>query len=134
MSIKKACAPVVLPKKQIELTEKNFTLFAAKNYINPRVLDPEEFEEDLIRFKYLKRLFSRYKEKQELQDRLILNHLTVIHNVFRLGAASEMCFFKIEPSLWPALKTFLLYLNVLPLEGYESIPTDLYVARQLQTL
>jgi hypothetical protein len=134
MSIKKAGMSALLPPKQMELTEKNFTLFAARNYINPRVLDPEEFEEDLIRFKYLKRLFSRYKEKQELQERLILNHLTVIHNVFRLGAATEMCFFKIDPTLWPALKTFLLYLNLLPLEGYESIPTDLYVARQLQLL
>ena len=74
---------LLLPStKQVELTEKNFVLFAARNYINPRVLDPEEFEEDLTRFKYLKRLFSRYKDKQELQERLILNHLTVIHNVF----------------------------------------------------
>jgi hypothetical protein len=134
MSIKKASMASILPMKQIELTEKNFNLFAAKNYINPRVLDPEEFEEDLIRFKYLKRLFSRYKEKQELQERLILNHLTVIHNVFRLGAATEMCFFKIDPTLWPALKTFLLYANLLPVDGYESIPADLYVAKQLQTL
>ena len=126
--------PSILPPRQVELNEKNFTLYAARNYINPRVLDPEEFEEDLIRFKYLKRLFSRYKEKRELQERLILNHLTVIHNVFGIGAATEMCFFKTDPLMWPALKTFLLYLNLLPLEGYQSIPTDLYVVKQLQKL
>lgn len=134
MSIKKAGLSSILQVKQLELTEKNFTLFAAKNYINPRVLDPEEFEEDLIRFKYLKRLFNRYKEKQELQERLILNHLTVIHNVFRLEAATEMCFFKIDSSMWPTLKTCLLYLNLLPVDGYESIPTDLYMTKQLQKL
>ena len=120
--------------KQIELTEKNFALFAARNYINPRVLDPEEFDEDLTRFKYLKRLFSRYKDKQELQERLILNHLTVIHNVFGIKAATEMCFFKIDKAVWPALKTFLIYLNLLHDDDYVLIPTDLAVTKKLQKL
>lgn len=125
---------MVLFKPQIQLTEKNFNLYAARNYINPRVLDPEEFNEDLIRFKYLKRLFSRYKEKGELQERLILNHLTVLHNVFSIEAANEMCFFKIEETMWPALKTFLLYLNLLPPDYYLEIPSDLFVAKKLQKL
>ena len=126
---------LLLPSKnQIELTEKNFTLFAAKNYINPRLLDPEEFDEDLTRFKYLKRLFSRYKDKQELQERLILNHLTVIHNVFSVHAATEMCFFKIDKCVWPALKTFLIYLNLLQEGDYTLIQTDLLVTKKLQKL
>lgn len=134
MSIQKAGMPTLLIKKQVELTEKNFNLFAARNYINPRILDPEEFEEDLIRFKYLKRLFSRYKDKQELQERLILNHLTVIHNVFSREEATEMCFFKIDEMLWPALKTFLLYLNLIRPDEHAMIPTDLYVTKKLQHL
>jgi hypothetical protein len=103
--------------------------------VNPRVLDPAEFEEDLIRFKYLKRLFSRYKEKSELQERLILNHLTVIHNVFEVSAATEMCFFKTDPSLWPELKTFLLFLNLLPpINDYDTIPINLEIAQKLSRL
>lgn len=126
---------LLLPQpSQVKLTEKNFALFAAKNYINPRCLDPEEFEEDLTRFKYLKRLFSRYKDKQELQERLILNHLTVIHNVFGIKAATEMCFFKIDQEVWPALKTFLLYLNLLHETDHVMIPTDLVVVKKLQKL
>jgi hypothetical protein len=122
------------PKKG-ELCEKNFNLFAARHYINPRLLDVKEFEEDLTRFKYLKRLFSRYKEKGELQERLILNHLIVIHNVFSIDAATEMCFFKIDHSLWPTLKTFLLFLNLLPPNNeYEMIPIDLSVALKLKNL
>jgi hypothetical protein len=125
----------LFPKRKVELTEKNFNLFAAKNYVNPRVLDPAEFEDDLIRFKYLKRLFSRYKEKNELQERLILNHLIVIHNVFEVSAATEMCFFKTDPTLWPELKTFLLFLNLLPpINEYESIPINLEIAQKLQQL
>ena len=120
--------------RHTEITEKNFSLFAAKNYINPRLLDPDEFNEDLIRFKYLRRLFNRYKEKGELQERLILNHLVVIHNVFEMNSATEMCFFKIDPGMWPMLKTFLLYLNMLPLDGYESIPVDLLIVKKLQKL
>jgi hypothetical protein len=126
---------LLLPQpSQVELTEKNFALFAARNYINPRCLDPEEFEEDLTRFKYLKRLFSRYKDKQELQERLILNHLTVIHNVFGIKAATDMCFFKIDQAVWPALKTFLLYLNLLHEDDRVMIPIDLVVVKKLQKL
>jgi hypothetical protein len=125
---------LILPKRQIELNDKNFNLFAAQNYINPRCLDPDEFEEDLIRFKYLKRLFSRYKAKQELQERLILNHLTIIHNVFSVSAATEMCFFKIEQPLWPALKTFLDYLSLVPIDEYPEIPNDINVVLKLQKL
>ena len=126
---------LVLPSpKQVELNEKNFVLYAARNYTNPRCLDPEEFEEDLTRFKYLKRLFSRYKDKHELQERLILNHLTVIHNVFGIRAATEMCFFKIDHAVWPALKTFLLYLNLLHPDDYLLIPTDPIVIKSLQKL
>lgn len=125
---------LILENNRIELTEKNFSLFAAKNYINPRCLDPEEFEEDLIRFKYLKRLFSRYKNKGELQERLILNHLTVIHNVFSISAANDMCFFKIEQSMWPALKAFLIYLSVISSDSYQMIPLDMTVIKKLQKL
>lgn len=125
---------LILENNRIELTEKNFSLFAAKNYINPRCLDPEEFEEDLIRFKYLKRLFSRYKNKGELQERLILNHLTVIHNVFSISAANDMCFFKIEQAMWPALKAFLIYLSVISSDSYQMIPLDMTVIKKLQKL
>jgi hypothetical protein len=120
---------------QIELNEKNFALYAAQNYTNRRILDCEEFEEDLMRFKYLKRLFSRYKERGELQERLILNHLITIHNVFVVEAATEMCFMKIDSSLWPTLKTFLIFLNLIPLNNrYESVPIDVFVAKRLQKL
>ena len=115
-----------------ELTEKNFELYAAKHYNNPRCLDIQEFYDDVSRFKYLKRLFGRYKEKGELQERLILNHLITIHNIFYVDAARAMCFHKINETMWPVLKTFLLYLNYLPEEGYNDIPIDLFVARRLQ--
>ncbi len=117
-----------------ELTEKNFILYAANNYINPRCLDVKEFHEDLHRFKYVKKLFKKYHEKQILQERLILNHLIIIHNMFGLPGATRMCFFKINETYWPALKTFLLYLNYIPDGEYTNIPIDLYIARQLQKL
>ena len=65
-----------------ELTNKNFKLFAAQQYSNPECTDVEEFKNDLSRFKYLKRLLTRYEEHGELQERLILNHIIVLYNVF----------------------------------------------------
>ena len=78
-----------------KLTRKNFELFAAKYYDNPECMDVEEFKDDLSRFKYIKRLLRRYADHKDLQERLILNHLIVIYNVFGIEAANKMIWFKI---------------------------------------
>ena len=96
------------------LTEENFTLFAMKHYDNPHCRGVSEFNDDLKKFKYLKRLFRKYKAGGGLKERLILNHIIVIYNLFGVDAASNMLFFKIDQKYWPQLKSFLVYLNVMP--------------------
>jgi hypothetical protein len=118
----------------MELTDKTFLIFAARHYANPCCADVKEFYEDIARFKYLKKLLKRYKDKSELQERLILNHIIIIHNSFGISAGVRMCFFKIPEEYWPALKTFLLYLNYIYIEEYINIPSDMYVARKLQQI
>ena len=71
-----------------ELNEENFVLFASRNYNNPQCTSIDEFNDDLLRFKYLKRLFKRYIKDGDLQERLILNHLVVLYNVFGITAAN----------------------------------------------
>ncbi len=117
-----------------ELTEDNFTLFAAKHYDNPQCLDIAEFEEDIARFKYVKRLLRRYNQSGDLQERLILNHLIIIYNVFGIEAANRMVFYKIEEELWPALKTFLIYLNYLPESQFVEIPLDPTIVDRLRKI
>lgn len=95
------------------LNESNFILYAAANYVNT-CYDTEEFYDDLKRFKYLKRLFSRYIEKGELKERLILNHLITLYNVFNHEAVTRMLFYRIDERHWKILKTFLLFLSYMP--------------------
>lgn len=96
-----------------KLDETNFLLYAAKHYDNPSCFDTLEFYEDLNRFKYLKRLFSRYEETGELKERLILNHIIVIYNLFGIEASTRMLFFKLKDS-HGSLAPFLIFLNFLP--------------------
>jgi len=96
-----------------QLDETNFLLFAAKYYDNPSCFDTLEFYEDLNRFKYLKRLFSRYDETGELKERLILNHIIVVYNLFGPEAATKMLFFKLK-GYHHYLKPFLVFLNYCP--------------------
>lgn len=95
-----------------KLDESNFLLYAAKHYENSQCLDTEEFYDDLKRFKYLKRLFGKYEESGELRERLILNHLIVLYNVFGQHA-TRMLFLKLE-SYYSYLKPFLVLLNFMP--------------------
>lgn len=95
------------------LTSENYLLYAARHYCNPSCTGINEFHDDLKRFKYIKRLLRKYKKTGDISDRLILNHLILLHNVFA-DALIPLLFFKIEEEYWPQLKTFLVYLNYLP--------------------
>jgi hypothetical protein len=117
-----------------ELTEENFELFAARYYSNPQCLDIKEFHDDVLKFKYVKKLLKRYAETGDLQERLILNHLIVLYNVFPSAIASRMLFFKLDSEFWPAAKTFLLYMNHIQPGTYTEIPVDLKVTNRLKTL
>ena len=94
-----------------ELNDKNLFLYAAKHYRTNKLADVDEFNEDLKRFKYIKRLLNRYLETDELPERLILNHLIVVFNVFGIEAALNILEFKLEDKHWPVIKPFLIYLK-----------------------
>ena len=79
-----------------DLNEKNYLHFAMKFYDNRQCTSVEEFNEDLNKIKYVKRLFNRFLETGELRTNLILNHLIVIYNVFENEAATRMLFFRVE--------------------------------------
>ena len=93
--------------------QETFLLYAAQNYNNPSCRSLKEFESDLKRFKYIKRLVKRYKKTGVLSERLILNHLILLHNVFN-EATVPMLFLKFESEYWSSIKTFLVFLNYLP--------------------
>jgi hypothetical protein len=101
-----------------KLDDNNFFLYAAHHYLNPCV-DEIEFQEDLARIKNLRRLFSRYERKGELKERLILNHLMILYNVFEHKALTRMLAFRLYDYL-PMLKPFLMLLNYWP-ERIENI-------------
>ena len=104
-----------------DLNEKNFLLYAMKYYENPQCVEVEEFNDDLRKIKYIKRLFNQYATDGTLKERLLLNHIIVFYNVFSVKAATRILFFKIEEKFWPMLKTFLVYLHFMPEDKLESI-------------
>jgi len=124
----------------IELTQDTFLLYAAQHYNNTSCVSLREFESDLKRFKYIKRLLKRYKKTQMLSERLILNHLILLHNVFA-DALIPMVFLKFEPEYWSEMKTFLVFLNYLP-EHYPitksvnetDVPLDGYIINKLRKI
>ena len=94
-----------------DLNEKNFLLYAMKEYDNPQCVQVEEFYDDLKKVKYIKRLFNQYLNEGALKERLLLNHIIVFYNVFPVRSATRILFLKIEEEFWPILKTFLVYLS-----------------------
>ena len=81
-----------------KITPQNVVMYAIKNYDNPQCEGEKEFEDDLKRFKYIKRLLRRYYETGVLKERLLLNHLIILNNVFSIEAATTLLLYKIQPS------------------------------------
>ena len=125
-----------------DLNEDNFIMYAMKCYNSPHCI-MSEFEGDIKRTKYLKRLFRRYKVTKSLKERLILNHIILLNNVFGNEATSRILFYKIDERDYDILKTFLSYLNIMPDAIYgirgknihtSEIPIDTDVAKVLLSI
>jgi hypothetical protein len=93
------------------LDESNFLIFSAQHYTNPNCIDTAEFLDDLKRFKYLKKHFTKFKDTGELKERLILNHIIILFNIFEKEAVVRMLTFKLRDQL-EYLKPFLMLLNL----------------------
>lgn len=117
-----------------ELNEDNWMMYASKYYKNIQCTSVEEFYDDLQRFKYLKRLLKRYFNNDDLQERLILNHIIVLNNVFGIEESNKMLFYKIDKDHWHILKTFLVYLNYITEDAYVDIPLDQNIIKVLRTI
>lgn len=122
------------------LCDDNFLIYAMKAYDKPNCI-MSEFEEDLKRIKYIKRLIRRYRLTGELKERLILNHIIILANVFGIESAVRMLFFKIDREDYDILKTFLVFLNYMPktVHGVNGknihsadIWVDLFVGKRLR--
>ena len=117
-----------------KLTKDNVMLYAIKHYHNPSCEGINEFYDDMKRFKYIKRLFRKYKDSGVLKERLLLNHIIVLDNLFGAEAASTLLFFKIDKDYWPALKTFMIYLNMIPETEMQQIDMDPKVWKALENI
>ena len=119
-----------------ELNESNYMLFAIKFYDNPQAVTKDDFEADLKRIRYIKRLLKRYKNTGELKIHLILNHFIILFNVFNESAV-PLLFYNLEEDLWPLIKSFLVFLNRIP-EMPRTKITDIEIdedcLKQLQDL
>jgi hypothetical protein len=125
-----------------DLTSENFLLYAVKAYDKPNCI-MSEFKEDMKRFNYLKRLFRRYRKMDDLRERLVINHLVVVYNVFGVEVATRMLFYKMSKDDYSALKTYLLFLNYMPavvhgIKGQDiissEIPVDMKIAEVLREI
>ena len=119
-----------------ELNEDNFLLFAIKYYENPQAVTREDFDKDLNHFKYIKRLLKRYKNNGDLKVHLLLNHFIILYNVFG-EATTPMLFFKIEKDLWPAMKSFIMFLGKFPeypKSDIHNIQVDINCLSQLYSI
>jgi len=124
------------------LTDENIMLYAAKAYDKPNCI-MSEFNEDMKKLNYLKRLFRRYRRHGEMRERLILNHIVILNNLFGPEVTTRLLFFNTVKDDYSILKTYLLFLNLMPekvrgINGIDivssDIPVDMKIADELRKI
>jgi hypothetical protein len=115
-----------------DLTEDNFILYAIKYYDNPQCVSEQDFHNDLKILKYIKRLLNRYNKTGNIKERLMINHLIMLGNIFPIEVVSRILFLKLPEQYWSALKTFLIFLKYMPdnikiINGKNIISSDIQV-------
>lgn len=123
------------------LTDQNFLLYCAAHYDNYTYHTTEEFLEDVSRIKYIKKLITRYIEKGELKERLILNHIIILNNCFGPEVLSRILYLKLKEQMM-YIKPFLIFLNIIPDKLYnisdeniidmDMIPMDQNIINKLR--
>ena len=117
-----------------KITSENVTMFAIRNYDNPHCEGEKEFYDDMKRFKYIKRLLRKHKDTGVLKERLLLNHIIVLNNLFGPEACVTLLLFKIQGEYWETLKSFLLFLNMIREDELNNVRENKFVLEILRKL
>ena len=117
-----------------KITTENVMMFAIKHYDNPQCEGEKEFHDDMKRFKYIKRLLRKYKDSGILKERLLLNHIIILNNLFGPEACVTLLLFKIQQEYWGTLKSFLLYLNMIRNDELKEVESNEEVLEVLRKI
>ena len=117
-----------------KITNDNVIMFAIKHYDNPQCEGEKEFHDDMKRFKYIKRLLRKYKDTSILKERLLLNHIIILNNLFGPEACVTLLLFKVQREYWGTLKSFLLFLNILRDDELQKVEENIKVLEILRKL
>jgi len=117
-----------------KITSENVMMFAIKYYNNPQCEGEKEFHDDMKRFKYVKRLLRKYKDTSVLKERLLLNHIIILNNLFGPEACVTLLLFKIQREHWETLKSFLIFLNIIREDELSDIKKNQDVVEILRKL
>ena len=117
-----------------KITSDNVIMFAIKHYDNPQCEGEREFYDDMKRFKYIKRLLRKHNDSGVLKERLLLNHIIILNNLFGPEACVTLLLFKIQREYWETLKSFLLFLNMIREDELSQIKENFEVLEILRKL
>jgi hypothetical protein len=117
-----------------KITSDNIVMFAIKHYNNPQCEGEKEFYDDMKRFKYIKRLLRKHNDSGILKERLLLNHIIILNNLFGPEACVTLLLFKVQREYWETLKSFLLFLNILREDELQNVKENKRVLKILEEL
>ena len=79
-------------------------------------------------------MLNRYLENDQINERLVLNHLIVVFNAFGIEASLNILEVKLNQIHWPLIKPFLIFLKYIRNDEYTNIPMDPDIVEKLRDI
>lgn len=90
--------------------DDEFIKYCLNNYHIPHFTD-EDFLADLNKIVILKKMLKRFVSTGVINERLALNNIIILLNVFGIEAGNIILFYRAGEEYYSHIKAFLIYLN-----------------------
>lgn len=142
MSRKKNTLTTPLKSDDYTCPVYQYALVEYKKNLNHPQVDLEEFQDAYNRFWFVIKLLVIYKNKSELNTRLLVNHLIILVNNFGIGASKILLKIVLEKGDYEVISyalTILDFIGFIPenrlidIMGEEYLLTEIPINRNLLT-
>lgn len=112
-----------------KLNDENFRIMCARHYDS---VDICSFNEDIARVYMVKKMVKKYISSSEINERLVLNHIIILFNVFE-NFALDILYYIFDKDDYKYINSFLLFLDRLPEDKYVS-GIDIIITKKLEKI
>jgi len=117
----------------MNLNEENFLRTTLHEYNNQQLNTVDEFKNDINRISCIRKIIDRYLVSKNINVRLIINHIVILHNLFDTLVV-DMLMLKLDEKHMGVVKAILVFLEYIDADDWNDVLEDSVTFNKLREL